>query len=101
MGKLCIYKMYFDGKEAIGTAVELAEVSGYCPKMIGAIARNEIRARKGVYIEKIGNIEGGIIQNWRTDKRLLEAWDMAVARFKNVEWVSKDSDKGLKLEVTH
>jgi hypothetical protein len=54
-----------------------------------------------VYIEKIGNIEGGIIQNWRTDKRLLEAWDMAVARFKNVEWVSKDSDKGLKLEVTH
>ena len=99
MGKVCIYKMHFDGKEIIGTAKECAEASGYCLQMIGMIARGETKPRDGVSVEELENVGSGNASDWRRDTRLLDAWDKAVARFKNVEWVGKDSGEGRKLDL--
>lgn len=99
MGKTCIYKMCFDGKEITGTAKELSEASGYCLQMIGMIARGETKPRDGVSVEELENVGSGNPSDWRRDTRILDAWDKAVARFKNVEWVGKDSNGCRKLEV--
>ena len=99
MGRACVYKMTFDGKEIIGTAKECAEASGYCYQMIGAIARGEQQPRKGVSIEQIDVYYSGDPADWRGDLRMAKKWDDTVAMFKNVEWVSKESGEGRRLKM--
>lgn len=99
MANECIYKMRIDDKEFTGTAAELAKVSGYSRRVIGMIERGDVNARKGVSVEKISVNESKEKSNWRNDVQVLEAWDKAVERFKNVEWVGKDSGEGRKLDL--
>ena len=100
MARVCVYKMRFDGDEVIGTARECANASGYCLKTIGMIARGEVNPREGVSVEEIGISGSGNRSDWRRDIKLMEEWDKTVSRFKNVEWVRKDSEEGLKLELS-
>lgn len=93
-----IYKMWIDDAEFIGTAKELAKISGYNANVIGSIERGEQQARKGVRIELLGRQEPKR-PDWNFIRQFQEEWDNAIALFKNVEWVSEWHDGVLKLEV--
>ena len=89
------YRMIMDGKEYIGAAHELAEVSGYCLRTIGNIARGEMLPRKGIEIEEIGEL---VLQSGTM--RFCAEWNNAISAFKKVEWVRKGTPDARKLEVT-
>ena len=87
--KRIIYRMVIDGNEYIGTAKELAEISGYCSSTIGNIARGDLEARKGVTIEAIGEEDGP--SDWKRE------WIEATSLFKNVKWVRNGVGRKLKV----
>ena len=85
--KRIIYRMVIDGKEHIGTAKELAEISGYSVGTIGNFARGDLEARKGVTIEAIGEEN----KDWK------QQWIETTALFKNVKWVRNGVGRKLKV----
>lgn len=95
--KTSIYRMVIGDEEYIGTAEELAEISGYCPRTIGNIARSEVRVRKGITVECLGREKS--VRSWRDDPKVHRDWEEAVAVYKNVIWVKKGSGVGRKLKL--
>lgn len=94
MGALKIYKMVMDGDDYVGTAAELAEVSGYHPKTIGSIARGEIKPRDGVSVDEICNVS-----EYRALAKISGEWEETMKKFRKVEWVKKGTPGAKKLEV--
>jgi hypothetical protein len=84
-----------DGEEYIGTAKEIAEVSGYYVKTIGNIARGDMRPRAGIEIEGLGPSRLG-----SSVCAIAAEWDKVISMFKKVEWVRKGTTNARKLEVT-
>ena len=94
MATVKIYKMIMDGDEYVGTAAELAEVSGYHPKSIGSIARGEMKPRGGVSVDEICNAS-----EYSKLAKFSSEWEMTMKKFKKVEWVKKGTPGAKKLEV--
>lgn len=93
-----IYRMCKDGKEYVGTAKEIASVSGYNAAYFGMVTRGELPPRKDITIECIGEIPYN--QGSYSDIKFAEEWERTTALFKNVIWVSEDCGEGRRLEVT-
>lgn len=94
MAALKIYRMIMDGDEYVGTAAELAEVSGYHPKSIGCFARGELKPREGVRVEVICDKS-----EYSKLAQFAREWDETVKKFKKVKWVKKYTPDAKKLEV--
>ena len=95
MGSLKIYKMIMDGDQYVGTAAELAEVSGYHPKTIGCFARGELKPRDGVSVEVIC-----CASEYKKLMGISIEWEEAVKKFRNVKWVNKGTPGAKQLEVS-